>query len=63
MTIAEQLIKEGMEKGIQKGREEGKREIARKLLYVGLSTEQIVEATDLTMEEVMKLKKEANLYN
>ncbi len=52
MTIAEQLIKEGMEKG----RLEEKKNVARKLLSVGLTIEQIVEATDLSIEEIMELK-------
>lgn len=56
MTIAEQLIKEGMEKGIEKGRLEEKKNVARKLLSVGLTIEQIVEATDLSIEEIMELK-------
>lgn len=56
MTIAEQLIKEGMEKGMEKGRLEEKKNVARKLLSVGLTIEQIVEATDLSIEEIMELK-------
>lgn len=64
MTIAEQLIKEGMEKGIEKGIEKGrleeKKNVARKLLFAGLEIGQIVDATDLTMEEVMELKRETD---
>ena len=60
MTIAEQLIKEGMEKGIEKGIEKGrleeKKNVAKKLLSVGLTIEQIVEATDLSIQEIMELK-------
>lgn len=58
MTIAEQLIKEGMEKGMEKGIKEGERKTARNLLRLGYLAEQVVEATDLTIEEVMELKKE-----
>lgn len=64
MTIAEQLIKEGMEKGMEKGIEKGrleeKKNVARKLLFAGLEIGQIVDATDLTMEEVMELKRETD---
>lgn len=60
MTIAEQLIKEGMEKGMEKGIKEGERKTARNLIRLGYLAEQVVEATDLTMEEVMELKKETD---
>ena len=70
MTIAEQLIKEGMEKGIEKGIEkgmekgmekgiiEGRKKTARNLLTLGLSVEQISKATELPIKEIMMLKKE-----
>lgn len=66
MTIAEQLIKEGMElgiekgidKGIEKGILEGKRKAAKNFLKLGLSAEQVAEAAELTIDEVTKLKKE-----
>ena len=53
MTIAEQLIKEGMQKGII----EGKRKIARNLLKLGFSAEQVAEAAELSTEEVMQLNR------
>ena len=50
------------EKGLAEGREEGKKEnsleIAKKMLEMGLSVEQITEATGLSEEEVLKLKSE-----
>lgn len=58
MTIAEQLIKEGMNKGMAKGIMEGKRKIALNLLRLGYLTDHIVEATGLSIEELMELKKE-----
>ena len=62
MTIAEKLYKEGMEKGMEKGRLEGmletKRKTAKNFLRQGLSPEQIAEATELPLNEVLQLKKE-----
>ena len=65
--LAEGLA-EGLEKGLEKGREEGlaeglergRIEIARNLLSMGLSVEQIVSATGLTEEQVRLLIDEAN---
>lgn len=54
MTIAEQLIKEGMGKGIL----EGKRKTAKNMLRLGLIVEQVVDAAELSIEEVVQLKKE-----
>ena len=54
--------KEGLAEGLAEGREEGKEErsleIAKKMLGMGLSLEQITEATGLPKEEVLKLKSE-----
>jgi len=58
MTIAEQLIKEGMEKGMEKGILEGKRKTAKNFLKLGLTVEQVSEAAELSIEEVTELKKE-----
>ena len=56
----EQGLKEGREKGlkqgIEQGFEKGKVEIAKKLIKMGLSIEDIAKATDLTKEEILKLK-------
>ena len=47
---------EGIEEGIKKGKEKGAREAqlatARRLLDMGLSTEQVCEATGLNPEDV-----------
>ena len=57
--------KEGLAEGLAEGREEGKEErsleIAKKMLGMGLSLEQITEATGLPKEEVLKLKSEWSL--
>ncbi len=58
MTIAEQLIKEGMEKGIEKGILEGKKKAAKNFLKLGLTVKQVAEAAELSIEEVEQLKKE-----
>lgn len=59
MTIAEELLKEGMEKGIEKGIEKGKldekRDIAKKLMAKGLDMNTIIQITELDEEEVKKL--------
>ena len=50
---------EGMEKGIEKGRAEGKHEAntetAQRLLAMGLSAEQVVKATQLSLEIIKNL--------
>ena len=50
---------EGMKKGIKKGIEQGKNEAqiqtAQKLIKMGLSKEQIVEATGLSIEQLNNL--------
>ena len=42
-------------KGLAEGREEKSLEIAKKMLGMGLSVEQITEATGLSEEEIIKL--------
>ena len=51
-------IAEGESRGKEKGKEESKIEIAKKLLNMNMTVEDIVEATGLTLEEVEKLKEE-----
>lgn len=66
MTIAEKLYKEGMEKGIEKGLEkgriegilEGKRKTAKNLLRQEISPEQVAQATELSLSEILKLQRE-----
>ena len=48
----------GEKRGKEKGKEESKIEIAKKLLNMNMTVEDIVEATGLTVEEVEKLKEE-----
>ena len=50
--------KEGREEGLAEGKTEERLEIAKKMLEMGLSLEQITEATGLSEEEVLKLKSE-----
>ena len=53
-------IEQGVQKGIELGREEGEHhkalDTARKLLYMGLSIEQIAQATGLNIEEVTEIQ-------
>lgn len=73
MTLAERLINEGKEKGrqeamalaerlisesMEKGMEKAKMETAKKLLRMGLSSEQVSEATELPLQDILELKKE-----
>lgn len=48
--------KKGMEKGMAKGMEKEKLATARRLLSMGLSDEQVSTATELPLEEILKLK-------
>ena len=50
-------IKQGIEQGLEEGIEKGKIEIAKNLLKMGISIEQISEATGLTIEEIKKYNK------
>lgn len=56
----------GLEKGLEKGREEGreegkleeKRSVARKMLLKGLDVEEVLEFTELSRTEVLRIKDE-----
>lgn len=55
----EKSIREGSkEEGREEGREEKQKEIAKKLLDKNMLIEEIIEITDLTKEEIEKLRKE-----
>jgi len=62
MTIAEQLIQEGMEKGmekgVEKGVEKGRLETARAALLKGADVKFVAEITGLSLETIQKLKAE-----
>ena len=53
-------LEEGLAKGLAKGREEGREErnleVAINLLQLGTPCEVVAKATDLSLEEVTKLK-------
>ena len=44
----EEGLKEGLEKGLEKGREDATREIALRLYSLGMSKEQVAQATGLS---------------
>lgn len=48
--------KKGMEIGMAKGMEKEKLATARRLLSMGLSDEQVSTATELPLEEILKMK-------
>ena len=48
--------KKGMEIGMAKGMEKEKLATARRLLSMGLSDEQVATATELSLEEIQKMK-------
>ena len=55
-------MEEGMKKGLEKGIEEGIKknsiEIAKRLISMGLAFDQIVQGTELSLEEIQELAKE-----
>ena len=53
----EWFINEGIEKGIEKGEKNTSIEIAKRMLLKGMSTDDIIELTKLTREEIQELKK------
>jgi len=54
----EKGIQKGMYEGIQKGKQEGMREIAKKMIAKGNRNEEIVELTNLTIQEIQVLRQE-----
>ena len=50
-------IERGVEKGLQQGRQEGRQEIALRLLKKNFDLQDIVEATELSIEVIEQLKK------
>ena len=56
----EQGIKQGIEKGIEQGIEAKSIDIAKNLITMNLSIEQVIEATNLSKEKVEELFKEIN---
>ena len=55
-TAKEEAREEGLKEGLEKGKKERDLEIAKNLAALGLSTEQIINATGLTIEEIDKLR-------
>ena len=44
------------EKGLEKGREEGREEVAKNLISMGMSIEEVAKASELSVEVVKRLK-------
>lgn len=55
MTIAERLELKGRQEGIQKGRVKEKQAIARQLQKMGMTPEQIKQATGISEDELQKI--------
>ena len=56
MTVAQELMRQGEEKGRKDGREEATHDVARRMLAIGISVDQIMKATGLTTEQVEALQ-------
>ncbi len=60
LTELNAALKKGREEGRQEGREEGRKEgregVARKMLGMGLETSLISQATELSIEEIEKIR-------
>ena len=54
-------LRHAREEGRKEGREEEKIEIAKRLLKIGLTTEQVIEATEFSKEEIEKIKNTLHL--
>ena len=48
-------IEQGLEQGREQGLEQGKQEVAKNLKAMGLSSDNIMKATGLSIEEIEKL--------
>ena len=51
-------LAEAREEGMKLGSKEAKIDVAKNLIKIGLTNEQIVEATKISIEEIDKLRKE-----
>ncbi|MDY0405022.1 hypothetical protein P5G51_006065 [Virgibacillus sp. 179-BFC.A HS] len=51
----EEGIEKGMEKGIEEGAKEKAVEVAKKLLQMGMPTDEVAEITELNKDDIMKL--------
>ena len=54
------IMKAGYEKGLKTGIEQEKKEIAKKMLKMGMTIEQVLETTGLTKDEAEKIKNMIN---
>ena len=54
-------MEKGMEIGMAKGMEKEKLATAHRLLSIGLSDEQVATATELSLEEIQKLKEQEEI--
>lgn len=55
-NIERKGIKQGLEQGLVKGKIEEKKQIALKMLKKGLEVKEIMEFTDLSKEEIIKIE-------
>ena len=49
-------MKKGLQEGLHEGKMSEKKDIAKKMLEIGMDVEQIMKITDLSKEEIEKLK-------
>ena len=56
MPLLSQIELMAQEKGREEGREEGTKKVAINLLRMGLSVEQVAQATELSLEQIQKLQ-------
>ena len=56
----EKGLKEGMDKGLKEGLKAAKKEIAQKLVQSNMPIEQIIEITQLTIQEIEEIKSKLN---
>jgi len=57
-TAMELKYESGVADGLSQGEQQAKLEIAKKMIAMGLTEKQIINATELSEEEVQKLRKE-----
>ena len=56
----EEGIEKGIKKGIEEGIEEGVKKVAKKMIAKGKSNEEIMDDTDLTVEQIELLRNKVN---
>ncbi len=57
-TMYQAILREGLEQGLEQGKQQERESLARNMLKIGMSPEQVVSVTSLLLEKVKQLQEE-----